>query len=815
MPREQKSRRDVVNAIAATPSIAELLSTHDDHFDYELDLEVVVYGRNYNGKKVGPYVRLLSYDPGEAIINEGDWGGNTFYIVVDGSPEVYVGQGQNGGQAKVAELVPGTQFGEMSVLAGVPRNATVKAPPAATVKILEVQRPALRLLRKLPKFSEALDKTYRTHGRNSTVEDLKSVLNLSNEAIDQLKSISRFRVFTKGHVLVNERAKVDVVYLVKAGWIRRTVETKNGGEDQHDFLGRGYCFGLEGVMNSASWPYTATVMDRAEVLEVSIKQLRQLLTLRADLTKSLERYAAPPFAPSRNRSRGALDSEIKRSQEAVIETGLVDATNLLVMDMDLCVRCGNCSLACHKIHGQSRLLRRGVHVERIASLKSRAQQSLLSPQVCMHCQDPECLTGCPTGAIGRFGGGQIDIEPKACIGCGDCATQCPYDAITMIPRRGKAAAPKVGGLGHRLRDIFRISLDPLPSAVDETEDLIAVKCNLCANTPLNPEGATSKSYGCEENCPTGALARVNPRTYFEEVGEIQGLLMVDASHAVGRNIHKFDGPKRMLHLAGTLLTVLLTAAAIWGLKSYGLGGRIFSFLNMRWITGLVGLVGIAGVMTYPVRRQKYVKRAGPLRYWLLIHTYLGTIAGIMILLHGGTKSGGILTTGLMISFDLTILTGLLGIALYLIVPRMMTRIEESPLLLDDLTHRREELEMELVDLKSSGSDQLRQIIERRVVPKLMSVGTLLSQYIGRRKLADSIESAKHASSKYADQLTSASDKAKLERAVEIAVTGRRVDALIYLHRLLKVWLPPHVVFTSLMLALMIIHIIQVVIYAAR
>ena len=44
---------------------------------------------------------------------------------------------------------------------------------------------------------------------------------------------------------------------------------------------------------------------------------------------------------------------------------------------------------------------------------------------------------------------------------------------------------------------------------------------------------------------------------------------------------------------------------------------------------------------------------------------------------------------------------------------------------------------------------------------------------------------------------------------------RRVDALIYLHQLLKLWLAPHVLVTSLMLALMLVHIIQVIYFLAR
>src|SRR4051812_726807 len=152
---------------------------------------------------------------------------------------------------------------------------------------------------------------------------------------------------------------------------------------------------------------------------------------------------APPALQSRVSSKPVVRDKTLAAQYNLIDAGLVDGTNLLVMDMDLCVRCGNCSLACHKIHGQSRLVRRGIQVTRLQAPRPSAVQSILSPAVCMHCKDPECLTGCPTGAIGRFGSGQIDINKSTCIGCGDCATQCPYNAISMIPRRDKASEQKV------------------------------------------------------------------------------------------------------------------------------------------------------------------------------------------------------------------------------------------------------------------------------------------------------------------------------------------------------------------------------------
>lgn len=811
MPREHKSRREVLRAIRDVPSLKDLLSQHDGHFDHELDLEVTVYGRNYGGKKVGPYLRLLTYEPGEAVMTEGEWGGNTFYVVTSGHVDVWI-TAPNGQQIKVARLTPGTQVGEMSVLAGVPRSATIKAPADSPAQVLEIQRPALRLLRKLKAFGESLDRSYREHSRDAIIEDLKSIISLTPEMFAELRAIAQFRVFSKNHALFGEKAPIDRILLIQQGWLRRARESQ--GAPAEDYLGRGFCFGIEGAMKNAAWPYSVTLMGRTEALEIPVRSLRQYVALRESLVRELTQFAPPAFA-SRVSSDPAVRDKQLAAEHQLISTGLVDATNLLVMDMDLCVRCGNCSMACHTIHGQSRLLRRGIHVTRLEAPRPRAIQSVLSPAVCMHCQDPECLTGCPTGAIGRFGLGQIDIDPKSCIGCGDCASQCPYNAISLISRKAKPAEAKTG-LKERLQDYLRIRPEPLPPAVEATEDLLAVKCNLCSDrVTMNPPGSKTRAYSCEENCPTGALARVNPREYFTEIGAIEGLRLLDQTHALGRNIHKSDPAKRTSHLIGIILTVLFTAAAVYGLKELGLGERLAGFLNMRWITGLVGLAGIAGVMTYPIRRQMYKRRAGPLRYWLLSHTYLGVIAGIMILLHGGTDSGGVLTTLLMISFDLVIFTGLLGIFLYVVVPRLMTKIEGAPLLIDDLKQRREELQNELAAIAASPTEPLRGIVRGKVIPRFVSFGYLLRQYTRRENLEALLESAKKEFEAEINSLGKGTDRERLERAVEASATLRRVDALIYLHRLLKLWLSPHVATTSLMLALMVVHIIQVIYYAAR
>jgi hypothetical protein len=268
---------------------------------------------------------------------------------------------------------------------------------------------------------------------------------------------------------------------------------------------------------------------------------------------------------------------------------------------------------------------------------------------------------------------------------------------------------------------------------------------------------------------------------------------------------------------GVLLTVGLVAATVVGLRRYGLDGVLAgsTWLTIRWITGFIGLGGIAVVMAYPGRKQVYRRRAGALRYWLLAHVYLGVVAGILLLLHGGTDTGGLLTSLLMIAFDLVIASGLFGLACYLVVPRIMTSIEGEPLLIEDLRARRAELREDLAEIGQKCGEDVREIIRRRVRGRYLSLGYLLRQYLKREELSALEAEARDEIHPEVERLKDPEAQHYLIAAVEATVTLRRVDALIYLHQLLKLWLAPHVVATALMLVLMFVHIVQVTFFAVR
>src|SRR5437764_662168 len=126
MPHAIEDHQRVLAAIAEVKLadvkiLSELVEQHEGHYKHELDLDVIVYGRGYAGGRVGPYLRLFEYQAGEEIIRQGDWGGNTFYIVVDGQLDVYAADEKalarkERGQ-RVDVILSGQSFGEMAILA--------------------------------------------------------------------------------------------------------------------------------------------------------------------------------------------------------------------------------------------------------------------------------------------------------------------------------------------------------------------------------------------------------------------------------------------------------------------------------------------------------------------------------------------------------------------------------------------------------------------------------------------------------------------------------------------------------------------------
>ena len=87
-------------------------------------------------------MRILTYAPGQAVIREGDLP-DAFYVISTGEA-VVVQRDPNGAEHVVNTLKEGQYFGELGMLRGERRNATVRA--RTSLEVIAIDRPSFRLL---------------------------------------------------------------------------------------------------------------------------------------------------------------------------------------------------------------------------------------------------------------------------------------------------------------------------------------------------------------------------------------------------------------------------------------------------------------------------------------------------------------------------------------------------------------------------------------------------------------------------------------------------------------------------------------------
>ena len=103
----------------------------------------------------------------------------------------------------------------------------------------------------------------------------------------------------------------------------------------------------------------------------------------------------------------------------------------IITDLNRCVGCLACSVACKSENnvplGQfwNKVLRVGPFPTEEGGTFDKSAMYFL-PVTCMHCENPECVTVCPTGASVKLDDGTVQIDAQQCIGCQACIPACPY-----------------------------------------------------------------------------------------------------------------------------------------------------------------------------------------------------------------------------------------------------------------------------------------------------------------------------------------------------------------------------------------------------
>lgn len=420
---------------------------------------------------------------------------------------------------RTAALEAGVFFGEIAALSRIPRTATIFARDEGT-ELLEVRWQGLRDLMKYdPKLRAYIDRIYRERALSTALAEIPFMKHLGDEAKQKVAAATQFETYgdyewtgkfkdmaksgapaAKEQVVAAEDDYPNSVVIVRTGFARVT-QRYGDGHRTLNYLGAGQVYGFNEIAHNWRNPddpstlqYTLRVMGYTHILVIPAAVIEEWVLpsmpeselpariVKAEGTQSpfAVRQADPESVKAA--SVTAADSTIGSNlMEFLTQNRLFNGTEAMLINLDRCTRCDDCVRACASTHDNNpRFLRHGPVMD-----------NLMVAQSCMHCTDPVCMIGCPTGAIHRDSfGGQIVVNPSTCIGCTACANNCPYGNIRMVEARDEDGE-------------FLVSNDAKPI-------LKATKCDLCIDQKGGP--------ACERACPHDALQRLNLNTLDELAG---------------------------------------------------------------------------------------------------------------------------------------------------------------------------------------------------------------------------------------------------------------------------------------------------------
>ncbi len=320
-------------------------------------------------------------------------------------------------------------IGEMTCMSHYPRSATVTA--ATDAEVLRINRNVLYMLQRNEVAREILENVYRQRALDNQLDSISMLQSLSSdqrsECVAMLRECVEFARVDPGQVIFRQGEKANDFYMVRLGFVKVT-QARGTQERVLNYLGPGSHFGEIGLVSSLTTELqsysdgmdgrrtaSCTALDDVELVRIRGEHFRELWKRFPNIQPAFLAHAKTLLERDREEQAKATTS-----LPEFLDQGLFNAQKLLVLDLEACTRCDECTKACSDTHdGVTRLIREGLRFDKWLVAGS-----------CRSCLDPYCLVGCPVDAIHREGSLEIRIEDH-CIGCGLCAQNCPYGNINM------------------------------------------------------------------------------------------------------------------------------------------------------------------------------------------------------------------------------------------------------------------------------------------------------------------------------------------------------------------------------------------------
>ena len=159
----------------------------------------------------------------------------------------------------------------------------------------------------------------------------------------------------------------------------------------------------------------------------------------------------------------------------------------IVVDLDRCIGCHGCEIACKNENNIALGEYWNKVVERGPFGEYPDLEMYFLPTMCQQCQDAPCVNVCPTGASYRDADGMVLVDKEKCIGCKSCIMACPYGARYYRENED-------GYFGTELNEYEAVMYTAMPQGrVD--------KCTFCVD---RIDAGGNEPRACVAACPAGA-----------------------------------------------------------------------------------------------------------------------------------------------------------------------------------------------------------------------------------------------------------------------------------------------------------------------
>jgi CRP-like cAMP-binding protein/thioredoxin reductase/Fe-S-cluster-containing hydrogenase component 2 len=420
---------------------------------------------------------------GEVIFKKGDYT-NSFYSILEG--EVRVEVLDKDGKPGELRLGRGEFFGEMGLLSGRRRANTVRAGESCIV-IESPRRSMLKLMGNVESVKRKVDQASLQRTVRAYIAPW-----VSNADIDEMVREAKVKTFPAGEVLFSEGDEPDGLHLVRKGSV--TISRTIGAKDVVlSYVAAGNYVGEMALMSEERRTATVRAAVTTETIVVPAASFKRVLERNQALRGGIEAKVLQRITQNVRQEESGAGSLVS----FLVSQGLGEATDVLLIDESLCIRCDNCEKACADTHGGT---------SRLDRQAGPTYANVHVPTSCRHCENPRCMKDCPPDAIHRNPNGEVYIQ-DTCIGCGNCQKNCPYGVIQLAPVEAKGQG---ASLWAWLLTGFTAEPGRQQLRAEKDVQKVAVKCDMCKELSGGP--------ACVRACPTGAAIRVSPERFLDVAG---------------------------------------------------------------------------------------------------------------------------------------------------------------------------------------------------------------------------------------------------------------------------------------------------------